>query len=402
MSGHARKNITPNHFRLPTQSKENTGYSTQGNRNKTYVSKSAKQHIPIDLQDDIALYVKTEIWRDVKFLSTEGEIAEVALDCMKNLSQLHHLLRDVSDEELDQNVANMVNIYGNVITKAINQRRTDVTSALKKAYDKRAESGAKMPTPAELRDVIYRKDMMSRRELIEEAEIDMETASDHAKKDLADVKKVNREARKINAKTDYDREIFKWYWLCLLPAVCSKYRWGENLRRNCPISTGVHINDPSKTLVTHTDEAFVLVTYENCDQRWPYCMECKRNQEKPDKKADRYQTRWCDDSAGQNRFGGWTNEGRARFVRHAKKIALAKKGNHIKVLEDSILAEISKEDPNEDMDESQQNESEFGGAKGKASFLNTDWENISLDDLESDDEDLDANYRKPKKKKTKK
>ncbi len=402
MSGHARKNITPGHFRLPPLSKENTGYSTQGNRNKTYVSKSTKQHIPIDLQDDIALCVKTEIWRDAKFLSTEGEIAEVALDCMKNLSQLHHLLRDVSDEELAQNIANMVNIYGNVITKAINQRRTDVTSALKKAYDKRAESGAKMPTPAELRDVIYRKDMMSRRELIEEVEIDMETASDHAKKDLADVKKVNREAQKINAKTDYNRDIFKWYWLCLLPAVCSKYRWGENLRRNCPISTGVHINDTSKTLVTHTDEAFVLVTYENCDQRWPYCMECKKNQEKPDKKAERYQTRWCDDSAGQNRFGGWTNEGRARFVRHAKKIALAKKRNHIKVLEDSILAEISKEDPNKDMDESQQNESEFGGAKGKASFLNTDWEKISLDDLESDDDDLDANYRKPKKKKSKK
>jgi hypothetical protein len=226
-------------------------------------------------------------------------------------------------------------------------------------------------------------------------------ATAQAKKAYNDALQAFQDATNCNAAVDEYREFFEWHWLGLLPAVCSKHRWGENLRRNCPITTGVSVKDPSKTLVTHTDEAFVLVAYENCDKRWPYCYDCKQNGQKPDKTHKEYQTRWCDDGAGQNKFGGWTNEGRKRFSTHVTKIAYNKQKEHVAALEDEILAKISKGKATTDDEDPESEATEFGGKDGEVSFLNVDWSAMDFSNVASDDESLDNQYRKPKKPKTK-
>ena len=54
----------------------------------------------------------------------------------------------------------------------------------------------------------------------------------------------------------------------------------------------------------------------------------------------RYQTRWSSSSSGQNKYGGWSEAGRARFSSLWKKISKAKKKPHVKALKLHTLHNI--------------------------------------------------------------
>ena len=54
----------------------------------------------------------------------------------------------------------------------------------------------------------------------------------------------------------------------------------------------------------------------------------------------RYQTRWSSSSSGQNKCGGWSEAGRARFTNLCKKISKAKKKPHAKALELHTLRNV--------------------------------------------------------------
>jgi hypothetical protein len=294
-------------------------------------------------------------------------------------------------------------VYGPVVTKAINQRRTEVTSALKKAYEKRHGSGKPMPSIKELKAVIFRKCPGKK---VEVPTIKTKKpGKDCTDQDQIDAYNQEREdlqkARDINADIDFWYDNFVWYWTCLLPAVCSKHRWGPNLRNFCTISSGVYQKDASKKLVTDSDEAFVLACYENCERRWPYCATCKKNGVAVDETHDEYMTRWCDDSSGQKKFGGWTNDGRARFSQHFRSIAKNKAKSHVADLEKKILRLVSGKDSDGSGDESGDDDNEYGGEAGKVWVVDWNPSKEELAEVNSDVEDLpEDGFRKcnPKKK----
>jgi hypothetical protein len=50
----------------------------------------------------------------------------------------------------------------------------------------------------------------------------------------------------------------------------------------------------------------IVVLFENCAQRFPYCAQCKTDGEEVDKKDPQYQSKYSDDSCGQDLEFGWT------------------------------------------------------------------------------------------------
>jgi hypothetical protein len=370
---------------------------------------SINQHIPMGLSDEITMHVKTEIWRDVKFLGSEAEISAVCQCIIQSLPQLSHL-NSTNPKVLAENVSNFKELYTGVVTKAINVRRSDVVSDLKKRYEKRGMDKDKyLPTVKELRKVILRKDLQPEEEPVFEEEEPAADASDEDKAAFqakkAEFEKSLQEIKTYNEQVERNHGIFEWYWDELLPAVASKHRWGTNLRKNCTITKGVLAKDPQKKLITDSDEGFVIVAFENAEKRWPYCLKCKKNNKKPDKSSPEYQTRWCDDNAGQKKFGGWTNKGRQRFAGNVLAVAKNKAKDHVEVVEKWFLESYlngsdSPDSGNEDGDDSGNGDDGFGGKGGEVSFIGKDFTKIDLSQVDSDLESLGDDFRAPKKPKS--
>ena len=378
---------------------------------------AAQVSIPSGKTEDIKDYVKgPEIWRDVKFLSTDEETMDVCAVLIKNMNQFASLRTD--DAALAAaTLEEFHRVYGGIVRSAINARRTDVTSALKKAYEKRYIEGKPMPTGAQLRRVVLRKglepteaetyeDFMSRT-----SDLDPETLPPEQKEllEIAEEDWDRREQERAKAHNDavpLMRDFFKWYWNFLLPAVASKVRWGSNYRKHLTISEGVFKAAGTKKLITDSDEAFVVIVYENCENRFPYTAECKKDGKKVNEKDEKYQTRWCDDGAGLQKFGGWNNKGRKRYVKLVQAIWYTKQKATVKTLEQGILKEIMGEDakaleniapetaPKKD-------DQSFGGAEGKASFLTWDMSKVDLSGVSSDLDDPEDDFQTPKESKKK-
>ena len=137
------------------------------------------------------------------------------------------------------------------------------------------------------------------------------------------------------------RKLFQWYWEELLAKVTGKGRWGQGIRCHGTISEHTYPDGRGKC-VSSSDEAMVLLCLENGEQRFRYCLECETGEKKTkvDAYHPRYQTRWSSSNSGQNKCGGWSETGRARFTNLCKKISSAKKKPHVKALEIYTLRNV--------------------------------------------------------------
>ena len=366
----------------------------------------SKIAVPTGYQDEVFAYVKQEIWRDVKFLATEEEVLCVCKVLIKEMPQFSDL-RSENPAQLEANAKAIEEVYGQIVLSAINQRRTDVNSLLRKAYIAYAlKNDGDVPDAATIKKVAYRKDLQE----VEVPEITLKKPEEGATEEEIqayqdEIAKVEK-AQKYNKEVAYNWGVFRWYWEVLLLQVCSKHRWGPNFRHFFTISGGTVRKDPTKKLVTVTDEAFVVVSVENCDRRFRYSAECAVDGTKADKKSDDYRARWCDNAAGQKKFGGWTNAGRQRFAKHVMAIAKNRLKDHVPVVEKEML-DVIQGTPEVDLVDgvvdSKAKENDYGGEIGTASFLGMDFTALAQEDGDSDVEELDDNYlpaRKPKSAKT--
>ena len=276
------------------------------------------------LQQAVTKYVENNIWREVKFLANDMELLAVCAAVMENIPEFHDLVQDPVNK--DENVQAFRTVYGaKFICKAINEKRTNAQSGMKKAFEKRHNSGHAMPTPAQLKTVIARN--LKSMEEVSEVPAHSESLTDEERLEI-------RAKGQENAQ---NRAWFQWYWSCLLPAVAGKLNWGYTIRNFMTITGGVHPDDTSKKFVTSSDEALVLAIYENCGQRFPYTAQCKLDNVPVDFAHANYPSKWTDNAAGQCEWGGWNKAGRKRYRDLRKSIAGKKRQPHVLALERRLL-----------------------------------------------------------------
>ena len=192
----------------------------------------------------------------------------------------------------------MAQNYGQTICSAINEKRKNIQSALQKVYTKRFKEGLYMPTYKEIREIVLRKGL----DYIDTERKDGETDDQYHKK------------VKLAKENERNRKIFVWYWLEVLPVAVPKGKWGIKMRFFGTISGHAPLDNPNDKYITDSDETLIVVMWENCSKRFPYVAKCKRDNVAYDQTNPNYQTRWSNSLAGQNKFGGWNDDGRARFV----------------------------------------------------------------------------------------
>lgn len=116
-----------------------------------------------------------------------------------------------------------------------------------------------------------------------------------------------------------DRALFLWYYDQYLPAVAGKDYWGTKIRwYNLPTDL-MKVGGEQKVILTVTSEAFGLLIYENCREKWMKIFDAKKKDSdfeiprSKDEGAEEYYAKWSDANAGNVKFGGWAEEAFDRF-----------------------------------------------------------------------------------------
>ena len=385
-------------------------------------------YIPSSYEKEVMELAKTEVWRKTKFVSTDEERLQLAEYFITNMPEFQSLV--VKDkEDMHHNIVAFDQIYGKSITKALNNKRTNVQGAMRKTYLKRAAKGKYMPTPQELLQVVIKRQGLSGWMTVpklyalpqepnppedgntEDEEYQAEVQK--FRKLLSEIEAKNREiapkiaeAQANNAPIQRNRENLMWYWLELLPDVVGKHNWGYNIRKWNTLTEGRFPDNPDKKYITSSDEALCVTLYENCAQRFVYAAECQQKKIKEDRESERWQSKWSDIKAGQNNFGGFHPAGRARYAKLHRHIAKIKKKEETKAVEKEILKAIQYGEGSESEDEELEIPLEDGKQPPKivsVAMLDSDDEGDAQEDGgdESELEEFEAVFQKPKKPKKK-
>ena len=110
-------------------------------------------------------------------------------------------------------------------------------------------------------------------------------------------------------------ELFIEHWRTLMPKVAGHWAWAPNKQEYHLISFGTQ--DPedlaSDYLVSPSDEAFLVVLWENCHKKWAHLDECRKNKTQPDPEDTRLVTPYSSSKSGQKKFGGWREAGIQKY-----------------------------------------------------------------------------------------
>lgn len=148
--------------------------------------------------------------------------------------------------------------------------------------------------------------------------------------------------------------LFEWYVTTLLPCFAGNKWWGaEKLHKGC-VSSLLLPNTERSYMVPPSTEAFALVAYENCYERWKALDKFRKEPANEGvtlpkycpnhPETECYKGKYSDGASGQARFGGWKNKGRNLFTTLTKRIADNRKENkeHIRALEEVIYKKFLK------------------------------------------------------------
>ena len=280
----------------------------QGKRSK---KSRGTRAIPVNKEMKTAFYdvAKTELWRNTKFIADDEELRDATMLVASKIPDLKKYFATEDPDERDEIADAFLENYGGTVAKAINDSRSNAQGAIKKAYEKRVLSGESVPDAPLVLDLALRRGL----------EYD----------------------EKEPQKNALRRELFEWYWDSSLVGVCGSKRWGYSIRNYGLISSYTPVDSKNK-YVTSSDEALIVVLFENCARRFPYVAQCKHDGKEVDKTNKEYESRYSDDTCGQDKFGGWNLEGRKRYnvIRKAISKNRKKRAAEIKTIERRTLKSL--------------------------------------------------------------
>ena len=265
-----------------------------------------------DLKQLIIAQAKTILWSVVKFIqSPEQEImaASMLIKCAENLPE-----EDIATKEDREALANT---YKTHIRRAILKRRNYVAAEHKKVMFKRFKDKGSMPTVSQLIKCLER-----------------------------------------NIQDEEDFEVFEFYWEELLPKQVGSWVWSHEVRNYTTICEAIRKDITTRKLpmITSEDEAFTVLVVENSYDRWMKELQKtdaplpqpadnagvqqRNNPGKP--KRPCYNGLYTTTESGQNDWGGWKEEGLARFNEFVDMNTAARAKKTTPALEKDCLARLKK------------------------------------------------------------
>jgi hypothetical protein len=124
----------------------------------------------------------------------------------------------------------------------------------------------------------------------------------------------------------------------MVPAVAGVKLWGPSIRHLEPMIESFLPKQPGKLLITASTKAFVLMLYKNGWSKWKAMIEWKKdmaNKKKPYPKYNpkkpnenkAFATPFSSGNCGQQKYGGWNDEGKDFYMNLQCRIQDSRKAN---------------------------------------------------------------------------
>jgi hypothetical protein len=258
-----------------------------------------------DTRDKAFNTAKNVIFHNVKFLNCK--------DDLYSATEMVHDALQVAEKTLDQRDS-WVETYAPIVKKGINSARNYVTSELKKLAFALMDKKEALPPHALL---------------------------------LACA------ARNISG---INEAKFKWYWQKVIGKVVSSKEWGPSVCYYTTIMGAKSPTNPKKPLITVSDEAMIVLVWENNFQKWQEQWAFEQDVKNKGKKQPNLPGKFTQSDKGQCEWGGWSEAGLQAFNNYKKTIRAYRKDHKDEILEleQRILAELRVENGIEAEDHDQQ------------------------------------------------
>ena len=264
--------------------------------------------------------LKNEVWRVMKFISSEKQMRLLASFTLKqaNLTGKFDKKGQLTEEGVD-----FVEKHEVLINKMLNEHRSYCQTAMKDvciAY--MTDKNVKQLPPQEAFEKILRRDK------------------------------------------DLDEELFIWWWTEYMPKAAGSARiWNKTVYYFGRLSDHAPRNDPKKWYITPSTEAWGAILIDNCRTRWPKLMDVKTKSSgriyysKSSKLGEKaglklinvrldkdFVGKYTKVEQGARKYGGWSPEGLKKYSEYIKMNKEARLNPATAELEGRILEQIRERD----------------------------------------------------------
>lgn len=274
---------------------ENDGLPTKKPRASHTFSREEKEWI-----GRIWKATKSAIWSGCKFITKEKKLIRATKSVLETMN-LKEFANLPDGKQKDAKISAWIAENKEHVRTGMNDVRNYSQGEVRKVVVERLITNQKVPTPAQILDCATRTNV---------------------------------------GEGQANQEHFDFYVDVLLPKVALKENWDTNYRHYQTVSEAHHQGKPNKKCITVSTEAFLVLIFMNCYFKWIYLADCKKKGIKENRSSPDFATPWTDVKAGQQKWGGWNDGGRALFKEICKKVDDGRKQDSGKEAEKACLVRL--------------------------------------------------------------
>ena len=231
------------------------------------------------------------MWKTVKFLANEEELADAMYTALGFTESVAERLRLLDSEEREEMLRRYCGVYGTGCSRALNDVRNGLQQKIKPVYMGLLKED-KAFSSKQLHHVAQRLNLTILDEAVKN------------KKTVAGNKAKNNQNKKY-------RDRFDTYVDQYVTAFKGTKNWSIEKRCNTTLSGTDGNKEPA---LTSSDEAMIILQLENAEQKWnEENTFLKGGWEAPPRTHTRDLVLYSDDKGGNNKFHNWKPEGRKRY-----------------------------------------------------------------------------------------
>ena len=304
-------------------------------QNKVQSGKSGGYVMNTAIASDVSTIMKQNLWDVIKFCGSEDQLRKVSRKVFMAQGSYPALLASKSKEKIEDEMEIFFKTYGGHIAKVLNDKRSSVQTCIAKMW-KLQLNNAKQHCPTSSKQVF---DIVMRKKGMCEPIIEEVPQKDDDGKIILD-----EDGNKVSfpeVQNSEELAMFDWWITVVLRQATCFGSWGDSdFKYQCP-SSATHAHR-KRAAVTASCEAFACLTFENNMDRWLWMNAEEKAGRIPNRSHPKYQPKYTGLNVGQQKFGGWSNDGILRFVelQNLVKKNRAENGEDIQRYEQDALERI--------------------------------------------------------------
>lgn len=149
----------------------------------------------------------------------------------------------------------------------------------------------------------------------------------------------NKKGKKVLVDNEEGLRMFDFYVDVMLMKVAGKHLWDKKIRHHGTVSKAVE-QEYGKAAILPGTEAYLYTLFLGMESKWKYIASCHVESTTVDRESDEFQCPYTEAKGGQQKWGGWTKEGRDKYKEVEQEVKDAREQDHVDAVEEACLKRL--------------------------------------------------------------